>query len=417
MNKTEGKNTNSSTEEEDKRTITQNKETSSTEDSTYTVEEVTSFDDMSLNEKLLRGVYALGFVKPSNIQSRTIVPMSLGHDMIGQSQSGTGKTGAFSIGTLQRVDPTDCSTQALILAPTRELAGQIHKVISVLATNIDGLEIELAIGGVKSKEFSRWSKEKNVSHIVIGTPGRVLDNLNRKHLNGSKLKTIVLDEADEMLSRGFIDQVYDIFSFIPPNAQVALFSATMPNEVMDITRKFMRDPISILLKQEDLTLDGIKQFYIAVERRDHKLECLYDLFEMISITQAIIYVNTKRMAEELHHNLQREGFSAGIITGNMQQDERNSMMSEFRDGKIRVLISTDMLARGIDIQQVSLVLNYDLPHEKETYIHRIGRSGRFGRKGVAINLITADEYKDMQQLEEFYNTHIEQMPEDISNFI
>jgi translation initiation factor 4A len=358
--------------------------TSSTEEATYTVEEVTSFD---------------------------------GLDIIGQSQSGTGKTGAFSIGTLQRIDPNDQFTQALVLAPTRELADQIHKVITNLATNITGLEIELAIGGVRSKNFSRWEKSHAVSHIVIGTPGRVLDNLKRKRLDVSKLRTIVLDEADEMLSRGFVDQVYEIFQFLTKDTQVALFSATMPQEVLDITHKFMTNPLTILVKQHDLTLEGIKQFYVALERRSHKMECLFDLFEMISITQAIIYVNTKRMAEELHFSLQREGFSVGIITGNMAQDERNAVMTEFRSGKTRVLISTDMLARGIDVQQVSLVLNYDLPREKETYIHRIGRSGRFGRKGVAINLITSDEYENLKHLEQFYNTQVEEMPSDVSKFL
>jgi len=389
---------------------------SSTEESSYTVEEVDSFDEMKLNEALLRGVYAFGFEKPSRIQQRAIVPISQGHDVIGQSQSGTGKTGAFTIGTLQRVNPKDQFTQALILAPTRELADQIHKVISAFAGNITGLEIELAIGGVRSKSFNRWEKAKP-SHVVIGTPGRVLDNLNRKRLDVSRLKIMVMDEADEMLSRGFLDQVYEIFKFVPPEAQVALFSATIPPEVLDITKKFMKTPLRILVKQEDLTLDGIKQFYVALERRNHKMECLFDLFEMISITQTIIYVNTKRMAEELHYNLSREGFSVGIITGNMQQDERNGVMQDFRGGKTRVLISTDMLARGIDVQQVSLVLNYDLPREKETYIHRIGRSGRFGRKGVAINLITAEEYEGLQQLERFYNTVVEEMPADISEFL
>lgn len=394
--------------------------TSSTEDPTYTVEEVTSFDDMDLNKDLLRGVYAIGFEKPSKIQSRAIIPLAEGHDIIGQSQSGTGKTGAFSIGTLQRIDVSNPVTQALILAPTRELADQIHKVIYTLASNITGITIELAIGGVRGRHFSRWSKSNSdvvPSHVVIGTPGRVLDNLKRKRLDVRDLKTLVLDEADEMLSRGFIDQVYDIFQFLGKETQVALFSATMPNEVLEITNKIMRNPVSILVKQDELTLDGIKQFYIGVERRNHKMECLFDLFELISITQAIIYVNTKRMAEDLYSNLNREGFSVGLISGNMEQSERNAVMNDFRGGKIRVLISTDMLARGIDIQQVSLVLNYDLPRERETYIHRIGRSGRFGRKGVAINLITTDEVRDLQELQAFYNTQIDEMPADISQFL
>lgn len=379
-------------------------------------EEVDSFDEMKLNEDLLRGVYAFGFEKPSVIQKRSIIPVSLGYDVIGQSQSGTGKTGAFTIGTLQRVNSEDQFTQALILAPTRELADQIYKVIRSFASSIDGLEIELSIGGMRSKMFSRWEKKK-ISHIVIGTPGRVLDNLSRERLDISRLKTIVMDEADEMLSRGFLDQVYEIFKYVPPKSQVVLFSATIPSGVLDITEKFMKNPVKILVKQEDLTLDGIKQFYVALERRSQKMDCLVDLFGMISITQTIIYVNTKRMAEDLHYNLTNEGFAVGIITGNMSQEDRNTVMEDFRGGKTRVLISTDMLARGIDVQQVSLVLNYDLPREKETYIHRIGRSGRFGRKGVAINLITSEECEGIQQLEKFYNTQIEEMPADISDYL
>jgi translation initiation factor 4A len=383
----------------------------------YEVEEIRSFDEMDLDKNLLRGIYSNGFEKPSVIQSRAIVPVSKGYDVIAQSQSGTGKTGAFSIGMLQRIDINDSSTQALVLAPTRELADQIYKVVSSLASCMNGLKIDLAIGGVRGKYQSRWAVDDNEKHIIIGTPGRVYDNLNRKKVDIHGLKILVLDEADEMLSRGFLDQIKDIFQYIPPEAQIALFSATMPGEILELTSKFMRHPVSILVKKEELTLDGIKQFYIPVEKSHYKLECLYDLFEMISITQAIIYANTKNMASDIYRKLREKGFAVGIITGDMEQEERNLTMKEFRGGKVRVLISTDMLARGIDVQQVSLVINYDLPRNMETYIHRIGRGGRFGRKGVAINLITNEEKKDLDCLEKFYQTFIEQMPESISTFL
>jgi translation initiation factor 4A len=382
----------------------------------YTVEEVNSFDEMELKQELLRGIYSYGFESPSSIQKRAIVPLYKGYDIIGQSQSGTGKTGAFTIGTLQRVCEKDDFTQALILAPTRELAEQIYKVISCLSSNLKDLEIELSIGGIRSKSYNRWDKPKT-KHIIIGTPGRILDNLKRKRIDISKLKTIVLDEADEMLSKGFLEQIHDIFHFVPPEAQVALFSATLPKEIFDITVKFMKNPLNILIKKEEITLDGIKQFYIALEKRSHKMDCLFDIFEMISVTQAIIYVNTKKMAEELHYQLTNEGFSVSVITGNMPQEERKNVMVDFRSGKTRVLLSTDMLARGIDVQQVSLVLNYDLPREKETYIHRIGRSGRFGRKGVAINLVTKDEYENLRLLEQFYQTKVEELPQNFADFI
>lgn len=376
-------------------------------------ETYSKFDDMNLKKDLLRGIYTYGFENPSQIQSKSIVPLYQGNDIIAQAQSGTGKTGAFTIGTLQRIEEKEKFTQALILAPTRELADQIYNVILSLSSSMENLEIELCIGGVKSKVLNRWN---NKSQIIIGTPGRILDNLSRKKIDVSKLKMVVLDEADEMLSRGFLEQVYEIFKFIPKDSQVALYSATIPNEILEMTSKFMNNPLQILVKQEEITLEGIKQFYILLEKKQDKIDCLIDLFEMISITQAIIYTNTKKMAEELFNYLTTNSFPVGIITGNMTQLERNSIMDEYRKGKTRVLISTDMLARGIDIQQISLVINFDISREKETYIHRIGRSGRFGRKGVAINLIIQDEYEDLQNIEKFYQTKIEEMPENISDY-
>jgi translation initiation factor 4A len=375
-----------------------------------------TFDEMGLKDDLLRGIYSHGFEKPSTIQQRGILPFCTGSDIIAQSQSGTGKTGTFSIGLLQRIDVTQSTTQALVLAPTRELAKQIYNVIGLLGGYLDGLKRELAIGGVKSK-YGRWGDGDECSHVVIGTPGRVLDNLQRKRLRADHIKVLVLDEADEMLSRGFIDQVYNIFQHVPNETQVALFSATMPVEVLGLTQKFMQKPIRILVKQEELTLEGIRQFYVCVDKRPQKIDVIFDLFGVISVTQCIIYANTKRMAEDLHHYLTEEQFSVGIITGNMEQEDRNRVMKDFRQGQTRVLIATDMLARGIDVQQVSLVVNFDLPREKETYIHRIGRSGRFGRKGTAINLVTADEYQYIKELEAFYATQIEELPSNVADLI
>jgi len=253
--------------------------------------------------------------------------------------------------------------------------------------------------------------------IVVGTPGRVNDMINRNALRLDRLKLFCLDEADEMLSRGFKDQIYDVFQFLPANVQVALFSATMPIEILQITKRFMRDPVRILVKRAELTLDGIKQFYVMVEKEDWKLDTLCDLYETLTITQAIIYCNTRRKVDWLTDKMQQRDFTVSAMHGDMTQQERELIMKEFRSGSSRVLITTDLLARGIDVQQVSLVINYDLPSNRENYIHRIGRSGRFGRKGVAINFLAADDVQPMRELEQFYNTQIEEMPMDVADLI
>jgi translation initiation factor 4A len=381
----------------------------------YICETFISFDNMKLKPAVLKGIYAYGFEKPSGIQQKAIVPLAKGHDIIAQAQSGTGKTGTFAIGILERIDFKEESTQALILAPTRELASQIHTVIKALSFYVENLKIQLAIGGVNENDFNRWEKPKE-NHIIIGTPGRVLDNINRKKMNVNKLRVFALDEADEMLSRGFVDQIYDIFQHIPSTTQVALFSATLPKEVLELTKKFTNNPINILVKNEELTLEGIKQFYVGLDKRSHKVDTLVDLFEMISVTQCIIFVNKKNDAEELYEHLKKQGFGTSLITGSMPQEDRNTVIKNFRNGSARVLITTGLLARGFDVQQVSLVINFDLPKDKENYVHAAGRCGRFGRKGVVINLVTEEEYKYLQEIEKFYGTQIEEMPTDISKF-
>merc|ERR1712117_624314 len=253
--------------------------------------------------------------------------------------------------------------------------------------------------------------------IVVGTPGRVNDMINRNALKLEKLRIFILDEADEMLSRGFKDQIYDVFQYLPSEVQVCLFSATMPVEILHMTSRFMRDPVRILVKKEQLTLDGIKQFYVAVEREEYKLDTLCDLYETLTITQAIIYCNTRRKVDWLTDKMGQRDFTVSAMHGEMNQTERELIMKEFRSGSSRVLIATDLLARGIDVQQVSLVINYDLPSNRENYIHRIGRSGRFGRKGVAINFVTSEDVPAMKELEQFYNTQIDEMPMDVADLI
>jgi len=373
-----------------------------------------TFDDMDLKEDLLRGIYAYGSEKPSTIQQRGIVPIVKGFDTIAQAQSGTGKTATFTIGVLQRVDLGMKQCQALILAPTRELANQSHKVVCSIGDYLN-VVCHACIGGTKVADDIDMLRRG--VHIVVGTPGRVFDMIERRALDVRNVKLFVLDEADEMLSRGFTDQIYDVFRKLPENVQVGLFSATMPEEVLEMTGKFMNDPKRILVKRDELTLEGIKQFYVAVEREEWKLDTLCDLYETLTITQAIIYCNARRKVDWLTEQLHSRDFTVSALHGDMEQKERELIMKEFRSGSSRVLITTDLLARGIDVQQVSLVINYDLPKDRENYIHRIGRSGRFGRKGVAINFIVQEDVRVLRDIEQFYNTQIEEMPMNVADLI
>jgi len=241
--------------------------------------------------------------------------------------------------------------------------------------------------------------------------------INRRALDPRSIKIFILDEADEMLSRGFKDQIYDVFRYMNEQIQVILLSATMPADVLEVTKKFMRNPVRILVKKEQLTLEGIKQFYIGVEKEEWKLDTLCDLYETLTITQAVIFCNTRRKVDWLTEKMHSRDFTVSAMHGDMEQKERDVIMREFRSGSSRVLITTDLLARGIDVQQVSLVINYDLPTNRENYIHRIGRGGRFGRKGVAINFVTEDDKRNLKDIEQFYNTQIDEMPMNVADLI
>lgn len=373
-----------------------------------------NFDNMGLSPELLRGVFAYGFERPSAIQARAIVPVINGHDVIAQAQSGTGKTATFSIAILQRIDPSNKNVQALVLAPTRELAQQIQNVLVALGDYMN-VNCHACIGGTNVRED--MAKLSEGAQVVVGTPGRVYDMINRRAFRTDHLKMFCLDEADEMLSRGFKDQMYEVFQLLPQDTQVVLLSATMPEDVLAVTKKFMRDPVRILVKRDELTLEGIKQFYIAVDKEEWKFETLTDLYETVTITQAVIFCNTRRKVDWLTDQLHAKEFTVSAMHGDMDQQQREVIMREFRSGSSRVLITTDLLARGIDVQQVSLVINYDLPTNRENYIHRIGRGGRFGRKGVAINFVTNEDVRMMRDIEQFYNTQIEEMPLNVADLI
>jgi len=378
------------------------------------INRVDDFEEMELKDTILRGIYGYGFEKPSEIQARAIVPMVSGIDIIAQAQSGTGKTGTFIIGTLQLIDENTKGCQALIVVPTRELAQQILNVCLNLG-QYTKIKPVLCVGGTNIIESK--NELTKTATIVIGTPGRIIDMIEKRYLSTRLVKLLVLDEADEMLSLSFQEQIKKIIQSISEKSQICLFSATMPNEVLNISKLFLREPELILVKQEELTLEGIKQFYIELENEDWKFDTFCDIYEMISINQSIIYVNTKKRAEWLKDKLLENNFTISIIHSEMKPLERTEIMKRFRAGDSRILISTDLLSRGIDIQQVSLVINYDLPYNKESYIHRIGRSGRFGRKGVAINLVSKKDIKKLEELKAFYSTQIDPMPESIKEYV
>ncbi len=373
------------------------------------VESYNSWEELTNDVALLRGIYSYGFETPSPIQSKGIRPILDGHDVLAQAQSGTGKTGCFAIGCLGRINTDEQTIQAMILAPTRELASQIKTVLDALGSQNKFLRTQLLIGGTSTENDAK-RLHNDTPHVVIGCPGRIYDMLRRNRFHADKLKLMALDEADEMLSQGFKEQIYNIFQYLPQNIQVLLFSATMPTALHSLTEKFMRDPVKILVKAEQLTLEGIQQYYVAVENDDQKYETLKDLYTMLSISQCIIYCNSVRRVQDLYDAMCQDDFTVCQIHSGMDKAERAQAFKDFSSGKSRVLISSNVTARGIDIQQVSIVINFDIPKCIHTYLHRIGRSGRWGRKGKAINFITQRDTKKMRELESYYHTNIVELP-------
>mmetsp|Transcript_16115 Transcript_16115/g.32594 ORF Transcript_16115/g.32594 Transcript_16115/m.32594 type:complete len:425 (-) Transcript_16115:829-2103(-) len=374
-----------------------------------------SFDDMGLKEDLLRGLYAYGFEKPSAIQQRALVPILDGRDVIAQAQSGTGKTSMIAVVTLELAEQRKRDCQVLILSPTRELAQQTQKTVTAIG-DFMSVRCHACIGGKSVGQDVRFLEAGGV-HAVSGTPGRVFDMIQRQSLSTKHVRLFILDEADEMLSKGFKGQIFDIFRYLPPSTQVVLISATLPHEVLEMTEKFMTDPVRILVKRDELTLDGIKQFFVAVEKEEWKFDTLCDLYDTLTITQAVIFCNTRRKVEWLADRMKENHFTVSAVHGEMEQRTRDDIIGQFRIGRTRVLITTDMWARGIDVQQVSLVINYDLPTNRENYIHRIGRSGRFGRKGVAINFVTNEDVGELRDIEVFYSTQIDEMPMNVGDLV
>ena len=377
---------------------------------TNATNEFTTWEDIDeLNPQLLRGIYAYNFEKPSHIQQRAILPIMRGRDVIAQAQSGTGKTGAFGVATLQVVDCAKNEVQALVMAPTRELAKQIHDVITNLGVQMHGLRVQLLVGGTSTDDDARILKT-DTPQVVVGCPGRVHDMIRRRLITARTIRLLVLDEADEMLSTGFKDQIYNIFQFLNNEVQVCLFSATMPQELHILSEKFMRNPIKILVHAEMLTLEGICQYHIGLDDDECKFATLQDLFKTISMSQSIIYCNSVKRVADLTEAMVLKGHPACCIHSGMDKDARDDAYVNFKAGKYRVLISSDVTARGIDIQQVSTVINFDLPRSVHTYLHRIGRSGRWGRKGTGISFVTRRDMKQLRDIEVFYSTTICELP-------
>ena len=375
-----------------------------------------SWESLNLNEDLSRGIYRFGFEKPTPIQEKAIPAIIEGRDVIGQGQSGTGKTGSFTIGALQKVDLTSKTTQVLMLAPTFELVKQISSVVSALSSAMNGLVVKTLVGGTSVNDDTS-DLRNNCPHVVVGTAGRVYDMIRRRALLTESIKIFVLDEADEMLSKGFKEQMYDIFKYLNDNVQVALFSATMPDEMLTLSEKFMRDPVKIVMKTEELTLECIQQYYVAMNDDQSKYDALKDLFSFLQVSQCIIYVSTVKRVEDLYNTMITDGFPVCCIHSSMDKTERDKSLQSFRKGAFRVMVSSGVTARGIDVQQVSTVINFDMTRSYETYLHAIGRSGRFGRKGLAINFVTKHDIDFMRRLEKHYNITISELPADVEKLI
>uniref|UniRef100_A0A6C0KUR9 RNA helicase n=1 Tax=viral metagenome TaxID=1070528 RepID=A0A6C0KUR9_9ZZZZ len=396
---------------------TENKQFNDEEETNYcSSNDINSWDELDISSELLRGIYSCGFEKPSPIQRKAIKPLMEGNDIIAQAQSGTGKTATFTIGALSHVKVEEKTTQVLVLSPTRELSIQTARVMNDVGSSMDGLKIQVLVGGSSIDEDANKLKN-NIPHIITGCPGRVYDMMRRNHIVSKNIKLIILDEADEMLSTGFKEQVYNVLQNLKNDIQVALFSATLPDYIQAITSKFMRNPVKIFVKAEQLTLEGISQYYVAVEDDIQKYDTLKDLYAQISVSQCIIYCNSVKRVSDLYDAMSEDGFPVCRIHSNMEKKDRDQAFSDFKTGKFRVLISSNVTSRGIDIQQVSVVINFDIPKCVHNYLHRIGRSGRWGRKGVGINMITKRDISKLKEIEQHYSTQITEMPNSFNSLV
>ena len=359
---------------------------------------ITKFEDLPISDDIKRAIADMGFEEPSPIQSQSIPVILSGKDVIGQAQTGTGKTAAFSIPVLETVNPEDKSLQAVVLCPTRELAIQVSKEIKKLSKYMHGIKSLPVYGG---QPIDRQIKSlKGGVQIVIGTPGRVIDHINRKTLKMDNVKMLILDEADEMLDMGFREDIEMILKKTPENRQTTFFSATMPKGILDLTRKYQNDPEHIKIVRKEITVPNISQYYIET-RNANKLEVLCRLIDVYNPKLSVVFTNTKRGADELVSELQARGYFADALHGDLKQTQRDIVMDKFRQGTIDILVATDVAARGIDVDDVEAVFNYDLPQDEEYYVHRIGRTGRAGRTGVSFSFVFGKEMRKMRDIERY----------------
>lgn len=371
------------------------------------------FSNLGIKDELLKGVFIYGFKNPSPIQVKGIKAINTGNDCILQSQSGTGKTGTFLLGIMNNINNNE---KSVIISPTRELAKQTYNV-AVEISKYSKLNVDIFIGGTNIVDDFKKIKDCNV---IIGTIGRVNHIFQKKKYLYNSIKIFVCDEADNIFNNNVNKDIYNIISSVNSDTQKILISATLNNYVFSISEKFLENPIKILLKKTEIAVDLISQFYVDTEVEEYKLDVFLDLYNIISTTQAIIFCNTIRTVDWLSKELIDKNFAITAIHSKMSQDDRNMIVNEFREGKTRLLLTTDLLARGIDIPQVNLVINYDLPINKETYIHRIGRCGRFGKKGVSISMVKmndSNEVRILNRMKNYYNIDISELPEDIETYI
>ena len=380
-------------------------ETPASPDSTTDTASV-KFADLGLPEPLMRALAEVGYESPSPIQAATIPPLLEGRDVLGQAQTGTGKTAAFALPILSRINPRAGKPQALVLAPTRELAIQVAEAFQRYAAHIPGFQV-LPIYGGQSYGPQLHSLKRGV-HVVVGTPGRVIDHLDKGTLDLSELKYLVLDEADEMLRMGFIDDVEKVLQATPPERQVALFSATMPTVIRKIAQRHLKDPVEVIIKSSATTTPNIHQRYWFVSGM-HKLDALTRILEAEPFDAMIIFARTKQATDELAGKLQARGLAAAAINGDIAQPQRERVIQQLKDGKLDILVATDVAARGLDVDRISHVLNYDIPYDTESYVHRIGRTGRAGRSGEAILFVSPRERGMLNAIERATKQPIEQM--------
>ncbi len=358
------------------------------------------FGNISLSKKVFGALAAMGFEEPSPIQSQTIPQVLAGCDLIGQAQTGTGKTAAFGIPIVEKLNSEKKYVQALILTPTRELAIQVSEEIS----KIGALKRIRAVPVYGGQPIDRQIRAiKAGAQVVIATPGRLLDHIRRRTINFSHLTMAVLDESDEMMDMGFIDDVGEILGALPQPRQTLLFSATMPREILELANKFMDNPVTVAISRERVTVPSIEQYYYEL---NDKTEGLCRVLDTEDTGKTIIFSRTKKGADELAMALKMRGYAAEALHGDLSQSQRDRVMKNFRSGKLEILVATDVAARGIDVDDITHVFNYDIPQDQESYVHRIGRTGRAGRKGIAITFITPKEFKQLKLIERFVKTRI-----------